>query len=144
MLIGEYIHTIDEKNRLSFPVKFRKEMGKKVVVTPGLDRCLFVFTTKEWEKIAERLAASSMLHGDSRSFNRYLLGGAVEVDVDQSGRILVPEFLKTRAEFKGKVAIVGVHTRVELWDEAMWKQYKRSVETDADALAERLGSIGVL
>lgn len=144
MLIGEYIHTIDEKNRLSFPIRFRKEMGRKVVVTPGLDRCLFVFTTKEWQKIAEKLAGSSMLQSDTRSFNRYLLGGAIEVDVDQSGRILVPEFLKTRAGFKGKVAIVGVHSRVELWDEAIWRQYKRKVETDADSLAERLGGIGVL
>ena len=144
MLIGEYIHSIDDKNRLSFPIKFRKEMGKKVVVTPGLDRCLFVFTTKEWAKIAEKLASSSMLQSDTRSFNRYLLGGAVEVDVDQSGRILVPDFLKDRAEFKGKVAIVGVVSRVELWDEKNWKQNKLKVEKDADTLAERLGSIGVL
>lgn len=144
MLIGEYIHTIDEKNRLSFPVKFRKEMGKSVVVTPGLDRCLFVFTTKEWVTIAEKLANSSMLQADTRSFNRYLLGGATEVSVDAQGRILVPDFLKERAGIEGKVAIVGVHTRVELWDESTWKTYKKDVETNADSLAERLGGIGVL
>ncbi len=144
MLIGEYTHTIDEKNRLSFPMKFRKEMGKTVVVTPGLDKCLFIFTTKEWHAIAEKLAASSMLQSDTRSFNRYLLGGAVEVSVDSAGRILVPDFLKDRAGLKDKVAVVGVHTRVELWDESIWKSYKKKVETDADALAERLGGIGVL
>lgn len=144
MLIGEYIHTIDEKKRISFPMKFRKEMGKTVVVTPGLDKCLFVFTTKEWQTIAERLASSSMLHSDTRSFNRYLLGGAVEVSVDSAGRILVPDFLKDRAGLSGKVAVVGVHTRVELWDEAQWKSYKKKVEADADSLAERLGGIGVL
>jgi MraZ protein len=144
MLIGEYIHTIDEKNRLSFPVKFRKEMGKSVVVTPGLDRCLFVFTTKEWVTIAEKLANSSMLQADTRSFNRYLLGGATEVSVDAQGRMLVPDFLKERAGIKGKVAIVGVHSRVELWDESTWKTYKKDVESNADSLAERLGGIGVL
>jgi MraZ protein len=144
MLIGEYIHSIDEKNRLSFPVKFRKTMGKTVVVTPGLDQCLFVFTTKEWEGIAEKLANSSMLQSDTRSFNRYLLGGAVEVGVDQQGRILLPDFLKDRAGLKGKVAVVGIHTRVELWDETTWKAYKKDVEANADALAERLGGIGVL
>jgi MraZ protein len=144
MLIGEYIHSIDEKNRLSFPVKFRKEMGKTVVVTPGLDKCLFVFTIKEWGIIAEKLAQSSMLQADTRSFNRYLLGGATEVAVDTQGRILVPDFLKERAGLSGKVAVVGVHTRVELWDEDTWKVYKRSVEQNADSLAERLGGIGVL
>lgn len=144
MLIGEFTHTIDEKKRLSFPVKFRKEMGKTVVVTPGLDRCLFVFTTKEWQSIAQKLAASSMLQSDTRSFNRYLLGGAVEVAVDSAGRILVPDFLTDRAGLTDKVAVVGVHTRVELWDEATWKEYKKKVERDADALAERLGGVGVL
>jgi MraZ protein len=144
MLIGQYNHTIDEKNRLSFPVKFRKEMGKTVVVTPGLDRCLFVFTVKEWANIAEKLAASSMLQSDTRSFNRYLLGGAVEVSVDQNGRILLPDFLKDRAGLENKVTVIGVHTRVELWDEATWKSYKKDVETNADTLAERLGNIGIL
>ncbi|HVY36076.1 MAG TPA: division/cell wall cluster transcriptional repressor MraZ [Candidatus Paceibacterota bacterium] len=144
MLVGEYIHTIDTKKRLSFPVKFRKEMGRRVVLTPGLDRCLFVFTVKEWERIAEKLSSSSMLQSDTRSFNRYLLGGAIEVDVDKNGRILVPDFLHDRAGFKDKVAIVGVASRVELWDEAEWKRYKKGVETNATALAERLGTIGIL
>ncbi len=144
MLIGEYTHTIDEKNRLSFPVKFRKTMGKTVVVTPGLDKCLFVFTVKEWDKIAEKLANSSMLQADTRSFNRYLLGGAVEVGVDAQGRILVPDFLKDRAGLTGKVTIVGVYSRVEIWDDTTWKAYQKEVEANADSLAERLGTIGVL
>lgn len=145
MLIGEYIHTIDDKKRLSFPVKFRKEMGKSVVVTPGLDRCLFVFTTKEWAKIASKLADGSMLHADTRSFNRYLLGGATEVSVDTNGRILIPDFLKERGGItSSKIAVVGVHTRVELWEESVWQAYKKSVEAKADELAERLSTIGVL
>lgn len=144
MLIGEYKHTIDDKNRMSFPIKFRKEMGKSVVVTPGLDKCLFIFTQKEWARIAGKLAESSMLQADNRSFNRYILGGATEVGVDPQGRILIPDFLKDRAGLSGKVAIVGVHTRVELWDEKSWDVYKKSVEAKADQLAERLGGIGVL
>lgn len=144
MLLGEYRHTIDEKNRMSFPKKFRKEMGKTVIVTPGLDKCLFIFTLKEWERISSKLAESSMLQADTRSFNRYLLGGAVEVGVDPQGRILIPDFLKDRAGLLGKVAVVGVHTRVELWDEKTWDAYKKSVEEKADSLAERLGAVGVL
>ena len=146
MLIGTYNHTIDDKNRLSLPAKFRQEMGKKVVITPGLDSCLFIFTVKEWEKISERLSVkeSSMLQADNRSFNRYLLGGAVEVEVDTVGRMLLPEHLRDSADLKTKVVFIGVCDRVELWDEARWQTYRKEVERKADALAEKLGQAGML
>lgn len=144
MLIGEYIHTIDEKNRVSLPVKFRKEMGKVVVLAPGLDKSIMMTTIAEWKKIGEKLGESSMLQTDNRRFNRFLLGGAVEVEVDGSGRILVPEFLKDRAGIKGKAAIIGIANRVEIWNEKTWAEYKKSVESEADQLAEKLGNVGVL
>ncbi len=144
MLIGEYTHTIDEKNRLSLPAKFRTEMGKKVVLTPGLDNCIFVFSTTEWKKITEKLSESSMLNADSRSFNRFLLGGAVEAEIDTIGRVLIPDFLKGRAKLNSKVAVVGVQTRVELWDEKAWGEYKQVVEKQADSLAEKLSQVGML
>ena len=144
MLIGEFIHTIDEKNRLSLPAKFRSEMGKKVVVTPGLDGCLFVFTLKQWGTISEKLGESSMLQADTRNFNRYMLGGATEAEVDSIGRVLIPDFLRERAGLKEKVAVVGVQSRVELWNEKKWQEFKRGVEGQADTLAEKLGSVGVL
>ncbi len=144
MLIGEYIHTIDQKNRVSLPAKFRKEMGKSLVVTPGLDNCLFIFTKKEWVKISEKLSEFSMLQADNRSFNRFMFGGATEVDVDTIGRFLLPDFLKTRAGLSEKVALVGVQNRVEIWNETAWSEYKNTVEKQADALAEKLGGIGML
>jgi MraZ protein len=144
MLIGEYTHTIDDKNRLSLPARFRAEMGKKVVVTPGLDGCLFVFTLKQWEKISGKLGESSLLQGDTRSFNRYMLGGATEAEVDSLGRVLIPDFLRERAALKEKVAVVGVQSRVELWNDKKWHEYKRGVEGQADTLAEKLGNVGVL
>lgn len=144
MLIGEYIHTLDEKNRMSLPAKFRSELGKKVVLAPGLDKSIFMFTVKEWEKIASRLGENSMLQADNRSFNRFMFGGAVEVDVDGSGRILVPDFLKDRANLKKTVAVIGVQNRVEIWNEKIWADYKAVVEKEADQLAEKLGGIGVL
>lgn len=144
MLIGEYTHTIDDKNRLSLPVKFRKELGKKIVITPGLDGCLFGFTMKSWQNISAKLAESSMLQSDTRSFNRFMFGGAVEVEVDSIGRILVPDFLRGRAELTSKVAIVGVQDRIEIWNEKAWVEYKGQVEKQADQLAEKLGQVGVL
>lgn len=146
MLIGEYRHTIDDKNRLSLPSKFRKEMGKTVVVTPGLDSCLFIFTLNEWEKVSGRLSVSesSMLQADNRGFNRYLLGRAVEVEIDTVGRMLIPEHLRQRAKLKTTVAFVGVKDRVELWNEEAWNEYVREVELKADSLAEKLGRSNTL
>jgi len=144
MLIGEYKHTLDPKKRLSLPAKFRKEVGKKVVVTKGLDKCLFIYPLKQWETISERLAELSMGQSDSRGFNRFMLGGAVESDVDSAGRILIPDFLKDFANLKSKVIVAGIHTRIEVWDEKNWEEYKVRVEKDADTLAEKLGEVGVL
>ncbi len=142
MLIGEYIHTIDDKNRVSLPAKFRKELGKKIIITPGLDQCLFIFTTKEWEKVASKLSSSeddlSFLQADKRSFNRFMFGRAAEVEVDSIGRILVPDFLKDRIGLKEKAAIIGVKDRVEIWNEKAWSDCKDKVEKEADQLAEKL------
>ncbi|MFA6797311.1 MAG: division/cell wall cluster transcriptional repressor MraZ [Candidatus Paceibacterota bacterium] len=144
MLIGEYIHTLDEKKRVSLPIKFRKEMGKKIIITAGLDNCLWIFTLAQWKKISERLGEFSMLQADNRSFNRYMFGSATEVEVDSIGRILLPEFLVIRANLKSKVSVIGVQDRVEIWNEENWKDYKGVVEKQADQLAEKLGQAGAL
>lgn len=145
MLIGEYTHTIDDKNRVSLPSKFRTLLGKKIVITPGLDQCLFVFTTKEWEKIANRLSEnSSVLSADMRSFSRWMFGGATEVEVDNIGRVLVPDFLRERANLKTKVVLIGVQNRLEIWNEKSWSDYKRQVEKSADSLAEKLSGLGIM
>jgi MraZ protein len=146
MLIGEYIHTIDEKNRISLPAKFRKEMGKVVIITPGLDKCLFIFTIEEWKKVSKKLSDSendlSFLKADQRSFNRNMFGQAVDVEVDSIGRILIPENLKEKIKVSGKAALIGVQDRVEVWNDKVWSQVKKVAEKQADQLAEKLGSEG--
>jgi MraZ protein len=144
MLIGEYTHSIDAKKRLSLPSKFRKEIGKKVVVTHGLDNCLFVYPLKEWDKITQKLTELSIGQADTRGFNRFMLAGAVETEVDAIGRILIPEYLKEFAHLDSKVSVIGVHDRIELWNEEAWTTYKKRIEKQADVLAEKLGEIGVL
>lgn len=144
MLIGEYTHSLDEKNRVSLPAKFRKELGKKLVVTRGLERSLFVYSENEWEKISTKLGDLGMGTAGTRGFNRFMLAGAVEVDVDSAGRILLPDFLKKFAGLKSKVIWAGVGSRVEVWDEKLWNSYKTQIEREADTLAERLGEIGAL
>ncbi|MCC6323686.1 division/cell wall cluster transcriptional repressor MraZ [Candidatus Nomurabacteria bacterium] len=144
MLIGEYTHTLDDKNRLSLPMKFRKEMGKRVVIAPGLDACLSIFTEKEWDKISAKLSESSMLQTDNRSFSRFMFGQAVDTEVDGNGRILIPEHLRERSKLGSKVVVIGVQNRAEIWNEKLWNTYKQSVDSQADALAEKLGQVGVL
>ena len=148
MLIGEYIHTIDEKNRVSLPAKFRKEMGKKIIITPGLDNCLFIFTLKEWEKVSGKLSSSaselSFLSGDQRTFNRNMFGQASDVEVDAIGRILIPDYLKEKIKISGKVALIGVQDRVEVWNDKVWADFKKIAEKEAVVLADKLGRNGNL
>ena len=144
MLIGEHKHTLDTKKRLSLPSKFRKELGKTVVVTRGLDTCIFVYSVKEWKKFSEKLGELSMGQSDTRAFNRFILGGAVEVDIDSAGRILIPDFLKEFAGLEQKVIVTGLSNRVELWNETKWDNYQSELEGKAGILAEKLGEIGMI
>ncbi len=144
MLIGQHVHTLDPKKRISLPAKFRKELGKKVVLTNGLDNCIFVYSVKEWQSIASKLGNLGFGNASTRSFNRFLLGGAEEVEIDSAGRILVPDFLKDFAQLKEKVVLTGVQNRVEIWDETRWSTYVKAVSKEADSLAEKLGEVGLL
>ncbi|TSC61118.1 MAG: MraZ protein [Parcubacteria group bacterium Gr01-1014_107] len=142
MLIGEYTHTLDGKKRTSLPSKFRKEIGRKVVITPGLDSCLFMYPLSGWQKIAEKLAELGTAKADRRSFNRFMLAGAVEVEVDTIGRILIPDHLRAFADLEDKIVFAGVYNRVEIWNSDKWSKYKKKVENQADVLAEKLGEVG--
>lgn len=144
MLIGEYTHTLDNKNRVSLPSRFRKELGKSVVITNGLDMCLFIFSLKEWGKFSEKLSQLSLVQGEKRKFNRFMLGGATEVPIDGAGRILIPDFLKNFASLNERVVIAGLHSRAEIWSEDTWNKYKKGVGKDIDLLAEKLGEVGAL
>ena len=144
MLIGEHSHTLDPKRRLSLPAKFRKELGRRVVLTHGLDNCLFLYPLKGWERVAEKLGNLSMGQADTRGFNRFMLAGAVETEIDQIGRILIPDFLKEFAGLSTKVIVAGVHSRVEIWDEARWRVYKKRIRGQADELAQKLGEVGAI
>ena len=143
MFIGEYIHGLDDKKRLSVPAKFRKELGKKAVITLGLNKCLSLYPTKEWNAFAEKLSKLSMGKSEDRGFSRAMLSGAFEVEIDSIGRILIPDTLKGYAGLKEKVVLTGVYDRVEVWDESTWKSYKSQMVSETDRMAEQLGERGV-
>lgn len=144
MLIGEYRHTIDEKRRVALPAKFRRALGKTLVITRGLDSCLFVFSMAQWRKIVEKLDHLSVGQADSRAFGRYLFAGAAEIEVDQLGRILIPPELAAHAHLETRTVMIGVNDRCEVWNETVWDTYRLAVEKEADRVAEKLGEIGVL
>lgn len=144
MFIGEYEHNLDEKNRISLPKAFRGAFGKKLVMTRGLDNCLFAFSKSSWEKVAGRLQELSFAQADTRGFNRFMLSGAAEVEVDGAGRILIPEHQRVFAGLKKQVVFAGVSDRVEIWDAGRWTEYKAKIEKDAERMAEKLGEVGIL
>ncbi|MFZ2556064.1 MAG: division/cell wall cluster transcriptional repressor MraZ [Minisyncoccia bacterium] len=144
MFIGEYEHTLDEKKRVSLPRSFRTGLGKKMVMTRGLDNCLFVYSRASWEKVAAKLQELSFAQADTRGFNRFILSGAAEVEVDAAGRVLIPEHQREFAGLTKQVVFAGVSDRVEIWDATIWKAYKAGIEKNAEKMAETLGSIGAL
>lgn len=143
MFLGEYTYTIDTKKRLAVPSKFRQELGKKAVITRGLDNCLFLFPMKQWQVLAEKLGKLPLGQSSARGFIRLMLGGAMEVQLDGLGRILVPDYLKNYASLKKKIVLAGLYNRIEIWDEAKWKTYKTKMEREVGDMAERLGELGV-
>lgn len=143
MLIGEYFHTIDIKKRLALPAKFRRELGKSLIVTRGVDNCLVVYTEGEWRKIAEKLASLPESKPEARTYRRLILSGAMLVKLDSLGRILIPENLKGYAELKKKVVICGLFNRLEIWDSSNWEKYRSKEEKNVDDLASQLGELGV-
>ncbi|OHB23985.1 MAG: cell division/cell wall cluster transcriptional repressor MraZ [Parcubacteria group bacterium RIFCSPLOWO2_12_FULL_40_10] len=144
MFIGEYTHNIDNKKRLAIPSRFRKELGEKSILTRGLDNCLFLYPVQEWQKFSEKLGQLSMGQVSTRSFARLMLSGAVEVEFDNLGRILLPDYLKIYADLKKKIVIAGVLNRLEIWDKDIWDNYKKEIEKNTDAIAEKLGELGLI
>ena len=143
MFIGEYTYSIDAKKRLALPPKFRKNLGEKAVITRGLDQCLFLYTTTEWEKLAQKLSALPLSQADARGFSRIMLAGAMEVSIDNLGRILMPDYLKEYATLKKKIVVAGLYNRIEIWDEAKWNSYKEKTEKEVGDIAERLKELGI-
>ncbi len=143
MFIGEYSYSIDEKKRLAIPPKLRQLLAKRVVITRGLDQCLFLYPAKEWLILAKKLSQLPLSQSDARGFARLMLTGAMAVNIDNLGRILVPDYLKRYAQLKKKVIIAGVYNRIEIWDAKIWQEYKEKTEKEVGDIAERLKELGV-
>lgn len=134
MFIGEYSHTIDAKGRLIVPSKFREQLGDEFVVTKGLDGCLFVYENSEWKSFEEKLHALPLTNANARKFSRFFLAGACACEVDRQGRILIPSVLREFAKLEKDVVLVGVGSRIEIWNKAVWNE--KNVYDDMEEIAE--------
>jgi len=143
MFIGEYSYSIDSKKRLALPVKFRKELGNKVIITRGFENCLVVYSQIAWKSVMEELRKLPTGRAESRKFSRAVLGGAIEVSLDKLGRVLIPDYLKKYADLKKNVIVCGLSNKLEIWDNKKWETYRKKTEQDIDKVAENLPELGI-
>ena len=143
MFLGEYTHSIDTKGRVAIPAKFRDKLTAGAIITRGLDQCLFIFTSAEWETLAQKLIALPLAQANSRAFVRLMMAGAANVDIDAQGRVLVPEYLRNYAKLKKEAVVTGLYNRIEVWDRESWERYKEKTEGASDEIAEKLGELGI-
>jgi MraZ protein len=141
MLLGEYEHTLDDKNRLTLPAKFRQALAGGVVVTRGMDKCLFVFTREAWEQfVGARLEGLNPFSKEARQMSRFMFAGAAETELDRQGRVMLPPALIQHAGLDREVVVAGVRDHVEIWDRSAWRDQLKDVEGSVELVAERLAA----
>ena len=143
MLIGEYEHSLDAKGRLIMPAKLREDIGEKFIITKGLDGCLFGFSQAEWNNFEEKLKTLPLTNKNARDFVRFFLSGATECEIDKQGRFLIAGNLREYAQMEKEIAIIGVGTRIEIWNKEKWKEYNSDEYISADAIAENMTMLGI-
>ena len=143
MLIGEYEHSLDVKGRLIMPSKLREDMGEKFIITKGLDGCLFGFSQNEWSNFEEKLKTLPLTNKNARDFVRFFLSGAIECEIDKQGRFLIASNLREYANMEKDVVIIGVGTRLEIWNRDKWKAYNSDENISADEIAENMTMLGI-
>jgi transcriptional regulator MraZ len=141
MLLGEYEHTLDDKNRITLPAKFRAAFAAGVVVTRGMDGCLYAYRQDDWDKLVEsRLAGLDPLSKEGRRMQRFFFSGAAEAELDRQGRVMIPAALIEHARLGRNVVVAGVRDHLELWDGGAWRREMKEVEGSAEDVAERLAT----
>ena len=141
MLIGEYEHSLDSKNRIIMPSKFRDDIGEKFIVTKGLDGCLFAYSISEWKNFEEKLRSLPLSNKDARAFSRFFFAGATDCLLDKQGRFLIPANLIEFAGLEKDLVIVGMNSRIEIWAKSKWKSVDEQIS--ADEIAEKMEMLGI-
>jgi MraZ protein len=143
MFIGEYQHSLDEKGRLAIPAKFRTALAKGAIINKGVENCLSLHSKEEWKNWAEKLAKLPDSQANSRAYQRFMLGSAMDVELDKQGRVIIPDYLRQYANLTKKVVVVGLYDRMEIWDEDKWTHYKQNIEKEGSDISEQIAELGI-
>ncbi|MDD3114694.1 MAG: division/cell wall cluster transcriptional repressor MraZ [Anaerovibrio sp.] len=143
MLMGEYMHSIDAKGRVILPADFRSELGESFIITKGLDNCLFIYTTQEWEALSVKLKQLPLAKAEARAFVRFFFSGARQLECDRQGRFLVPANLRLHAKLQKEVVLIGISSRIELWSKEEWLRYNEEINPSVSSIAETLVDLGI-
>lgn len=138
MFIGEYHHTIDEKGRIIIPAKFREELGNNFIITRGIENCLFVYSKENWAKITDKLSSLPFTKKDARTFNRFFMSGATDVELDKQGRVNISKPLIDYASLLKDCVIIGTGDRLEVWSQESWESFFDSTKDSMSDIAENL------
>jgi MraZ protein len=141
VFLGQAVHTIDDKNRLAIPARFRTELATGLYLTKGVDRCLYVLTPDGWNQLAARIRALPSLQAGARRLQRHFFSGADHLVPDKLGRIVIPPSLREYAGLKGEVVVAGVNSRIEIWDKATWDAEEADADVQTAAMAEQLRAV---
>ena len=140
MFHGEYVHTIDEKNRLTLPARFRAALAAGVVLARGLEKNVDVYPRESWDANMARIAELDSLTREARAMKRFVFAGAAVVEPDRQGRVLIPAHLATHAGLDKEVVLAGVSDHLEIWDRVEWETQLTEMEGSAGDVAERLAT----
>jgi len=143
LFMGEYQHNVDSKGRVILPAKFRELLGEMFVATKGLDRCLFIYPKEEWTILEEKLKKLPLAKQEARAFVRFFFSGAAELEFDKQGRVLLPNNLRDYAGLEKDIVVVGVSSRIEIWDKQAWIDYNNEIGPTVTQIAENLVDLGI-
>jgi MraZ protein len=138
MLIGQYRAKVSAKGRIAFPKKFRDSLGDNLVVTVGYEKSLMVVSAKDWQSLIEATKDKPFILNSARDTNRFLLGEASEVDLDDQGRFIIPSYLREYGGLGEEVVFLGLNKYVEIWDKTAWEKYQQYLNENIGEIAERL------
>jgi len=143
MLIGQFRSKTNAKGRVAFPKKFREVLGDSLVVTVGYENSLMIVSAKDWQTLVASAADKPFIFGSARDTNRFLLGEATEVELDEQGRFVLPAYLREYAKIGEEVVFLGLNKYVEVWDKSAWEEYQKYLNEHIGEIAERLGQMNV-
>ncbi|MFQ5575447.1 MAG: division/cell wall cluster transcriptional repressor MraZ [Anaerolineae bacterium] len=144
MFFGQFEHSIDNKGRLTIPAKFKEALAGGVVITRGLDGCLWAFTKEEWRAVSQKIAGLTMANTDARRFTRFIFSGATDAIPDRAGRVVIPQNLQEYAGINGEAVVAGMLNRLEIWNPQRWADEQQTMTEDPETLAAHLADLGIL